>query len=90
VYRHYIHRAIAHKQPGWQSGAGPTKTAAMLGVDYKSKFKHYARRPFEPHKIKRSPLLEQVAREEAAKIGLVLSPGMLAVLICSPEPSSSP
>jgi hypothetical protein len=90
VYRRYIHRAIACEQPGWQSGVGSTKTAALLGINYKNKFKHYASRPFEPHQFERSPLLEQVAREEAAKIGLVLSPGMLAVLVCSPEPLSGP
>jgi hypothetical protein len=58
----------------------------MLGIDYKSKFKHYASKRFEPRKFERSPLLEQVAREEAGKIGRILSPGMLAVLVCSPEP----
>jgi hypothetical protein len=90
LFRRYIHCAIAHEQPGWQSGVGPTKTAAMLGINYKNKFKHYASRPFEPHKFEQSPLLEQVAREEAEKIGRILTPGMLAVLVCSPEPPSGP
>jgi hypothetical protein len=90
LYRRYIHCAIAHEQPGWQSGVGPTATADMLGISYKNKFKHYTRRPFEPHQFERSPLLERIAREEAAQIGLVLSPGMLAVLVCSSEPPSGP
>jgi hypothetical protein len=89
LYRRYIHSAIAHAQPGWQSGVGPTQTPARLGIDHKSKFKHYARRPFEPHKFEWSPLLEHVARDEAAKIGCILSPDMLAVLVCSSEPPSS-
>ena len=75
--------------PGWQSGVGQTETAARLGIDYKSQFKHYASRPFEPHKIEWSSLLEQVAREEAAKIGRILSPDMLAVLVYLPEPPTA-
>jgi hypothetical protein len=90
MYRRYIHYAIAHGQPGWQSGAGPTATADMLGISYKNKFKHYASRPFAPYQFERSPLLEQIAHDEAAKIGRTLSPGMLAMLVCSPEPPSGP
>ena len=64
----------------------------MLGIDYKSKFKHYASKlRLKPRKFRAvTPLLEQVAREEAGKIGHILSPGMLAVLVCSPEPPRDP
>ena len=31
LYRRYVHSAIAYEQPGWQSGAGPTKTAVYAG-----------------------------------------------------------
>jgi hypothetical protein len=85
VYRRYIHIAIARDQPGWQSGVGPTATADLLGIDYNNKFKHYRTTEFVPHRFPWSVLLEQVAREEAEKIGRILSPGMLAVLVCSPE-----
>jgi hypothetical protein len=83
VDRRYIHIAIAREQPGWQSGVGPTATAAMLGIDYKKKFKRYRKTEFVPHRFPWSALLEQVAREEAEKIGRDLTSPMLVVLVCT-------
>jgi hypothetical protein len=81
VYRRYIHIAIARDQPGWQSGVGPSATAEMLGIDYKNKFKHYRKTQFVPHRFPWSALLEQVACEEAEKIGRDLTPSMLVLLV---------
>ena len=85
VYRRYVHTAIAHRVDGWQVPLPGTMIARSLGIEYRSKFANYIRRPFEPQKFPLTEPFEQVIREEAAKVGLVVTPEMLAVLTSPPS-----
>jgi hypothetical protein len=80
VYRRYIHHAIARGVGGWRVRAPHRWIAALLGISYNNKYKHYRRKPFEPQRFPHTKLLEAVARKEAAKIGKQLTSDMLVLL----------
>jgi hypothetical protein len=83
VYRRSSHSAMAREQPGWQRGVGPTATANRLGIDAKSTCKHDGQTEGVPHRCPWSALLEQVAREEAEKIGRDLPAPRRVPLVCT-------